>query len=142
MKPQQGFSLVELLVVFAILAILAVIAVPQLIQYRERAQDASALASVDGLSTAVLAALYQGVSSQQQLNQALDVPGSDASDYQTVRINYNSGDVRLTAQASGENRFVQYQLNAQSRSWQCQTVTSLAGGIPVASADDRVKGCD
>jgi prepilin-type N-terminal cleavage/methylation domain-containing protein len=52
MKRQQGFSLIELLIVVAVIGIIAAIAVPNLIRSRDAAQEASAIASLRTLATA------------------------------------------------------------------------------------------
>ena len=52
-KMQQGFTLIELMIVVAIIGILAAVALPQYQDYTIRAKIGNALSSVDTLKTAV-----------------------------------------------------------------------------------------
>ncbi|MEA9750986.1 pilin [Xanthomonas campestris pv. raphani] len=59
MKKQQGFTLIELMIVIAIIAILAAIAIPQYNDYTARAQLAEAFTLASGLKTPIAEAYSQ-----------------------------------------------------------------------------------
>ena len=52
MKRNQGFSLLELLIVVAIILIIATIAIPSLLRSRQAAQESSAVAQIRTVNTA------------------------------------------------------------------------------------------
>ena len=59
MKNDQGFSLLELLIVVAIIMIIAMVAVPSLLRSRQAANEVSAVAHLRNITTAQISYSYR-----------------------------------------------------------------------------------
>lgn len=99
MKNQQGFSLVELLIVVAIIAIIAAIAVPSLLTSKSAANEASAIQGCRTIGGAEIA--YAATNNQQYTDLTTLASGSfiDARFTQASGYNgytYASGDIPNT----------------------------------------------
>jgi prepilin-type N-terminal cleavage/methylation domain-containing protein len=68
MKDQQGFSLIELMIVVAIIGIIATLAIPKFLNYQAKAQQAEVRVN--------LGAIYQNMISQTQPNNVAGYTGS------------------------------------------------------------------
>ena len=70
MKQQQGFSLIELLIVVGIIGALTAIAVPAFEKYREKSEVTAAIASVKSMRTAIDISISE---------KSADFPADDAA---------------------------------------------------------------
>ena len=65
MKKQQGFTLIELMIVVAIIGILAAIAIPAYQDYTRRAQVSEGLSLAAGVKTAVADVVHYGAGKEE-----------------------------------------------------------------------------
>ena len=94
MKKQQGFTLIELMIVVAIIAILAAIAISQYQDYVIRSQVSEGSALADGTKTAV-AEFYQnkGYFPASNASAGLSAPGGISGEYvDQVDVDGNADD--------------------------------------------------
>jgi prepilin-type N-terminal cleavage/methylation domain-containing protein len=103
MKKQQGFSLIELLIVVAIIAIIAAIAVPSMLQARMAANESSAIQGCRTIGSAEVA--FAAINNQSYTTTALLVSGGFIDNRFTSGFNgytYSSGQ-ETVAGSSGAN---------------------------------------
>ena len=110
MKNNQGFSLLELLIVVAIILIIATIAIPSLLRSRQSANESAAVASLKTVSTAEVNYQTATLNSYGDLNMLVTAGMLDSGMLRT-RSGYNysvtlapSGlDYTVTANANTSN---------------------------------------
>ncbi|SMY36483.1 pilin [Photobacterium andalusiense] len=81
MKKQQGFTLIELMIVVAVIGVLSAIAIPQYQKYVAKAEGAAALATLTGLKTNVEAyTVENGTFPVAGIESDLGVPDAELGD--------------------------------------------------------------
>ncbi|CAH1544706.1 MULTISPECIES: pilin [Vibrio] len=133
-KKQQGFTLIELMIVVAVIGVLAAIAIPQYQKYVAKSEVASALATMTGVKTNVEAfAVENGEfpdgSSTNQTEADLGVPGTIPSgDITFTAASSAAGTITFGFDASGVSNLIagkNFDLKrASDGTWTCDGSTS------------------
>ena len=134
-KLQQGFTLIELMIVVAIIGILAAIAIPAYQDYTIRAQVSEALSLADGAKTAVAeyftnrgsfppsnasAGLATATAiTGNYVSQVVAAQGANASQGTITATFSNSGSHKANAAITGSTLVLTGTGNAGSISWTC-----------------------
>ncbi|OOF12554.1 hypothetical protein BZG82_01115 [Salinivibrio sp. PR5] len=111
MQKQQGFSLIELLVVLGIIGALTAIAIPQYQKYQDKAKVTAAIATLTNMRSVVEAyVMEEGKFPEKTAGKTLGIPddvtltpvkGVEGNMSLTVQGLPGGGDVKLSRTAAG-----------------------------------------
>ncbi len=128
MQKQQGFTLIELMIVVAIIGILAAIAIPQYQNYVARSQFSEAHSLLSGARTAVQERVDQGrdfsfddLGLQTQGQHGAITSDDDYSGGTTYALVFTFGDGDTNANANLDEETVTYTYDADEGTWSCVT---------------------
>ncbi|MGI9225532.1 MAG: pilin [Woeseiaceae bacterium] len=140
MKKQQGFTLIELMIVVAIIGILAAIAIPAYQDYTIRAQVSEGINLASGAKAAISeyfmdSGALPGSNGDAGLEAAANITGNYASNVAVggsgvVTVTYSGADVN--AQIAGQTLTLTPTTNAGSVQWACASGTLQAKHVPSA----------
>ena len=151
---QQGFTLIELMIVVAIIGILAAIAIPQYQDYVARSQISRAVGEVSALKTAVEEELMRGNDPSSVDATGNNAPGSAEEELGWTDSNLMSSAPNITIDDGGTGNItatldgsvssgingVQVQLNRTADgTWTCAT---LPNGASAFDASLAPSGCE
>lgn len=129
MKPysQQGFSLVELMIVITIIGILAVIAAPSYQNYPKRARFAEVIAATSPFKIAIAIALQQGDALTDLNLGEHGVPPSPDATKNLAHIKVNKGVITATGtKAAGGATYI-LKPNVDGSAWTIEGTCVSAG---------------
>ena len=139
-KVQQGFTLIELMIVVAIIGILAAIAIPAYQDYTIRAQVSEGL-SLSGAAKAAVTEYYQDRGTLPNTNTLAGLPASNtiAGDYVSdvavgangvITVTYSGAEAH--ALISGDTITLTPNTTAGSVNWVCDSTTIADNHVPAA----------
>ncbi|KJF99412.1 pilin [Photobacterium leiognathi] len=128
MKKQQGFTLIELMIVVAVIGVLSAIAIPQYQKYVQKGALASALASATALKTNYED--YVAVSGAAP-TQASDI-GAVSFSLGTIGVTSGAITANITKGGGKDNSIVL--TRSSGGSWSC----AISGA---AASDVKLNGC-
>ncbi len=134
-RKQQGFTLIELMIVVAIIAILAAIAIPLYLNYTAQAEGSEATTLADGAKTAIVAYYNENGSFPANNSSAGEASSKSINGKYVFSVNIDKGVITATFRngtgvakpIQGAHIILSPYTNAGSVAWTCQ-VTDSSGG--------------
>lgn len=114
---QQGFTLIELMIVVAIIGILAVIAIPSYQNYTKRARFAEVIAATAPFKTAVAMALQEGDPMGELKNGGHGIPSAPASTKNLASLTVDNGIITATGSEIVNGASYILKPNADGSAW-------------------------
>ena len=140
MKKQQGFTLIELMIVVAIIGILAAIAIPAYQDYTIRAQVSEGINLASGAKAAIAEYFMDSgvlpiTNAEAGLEAAANITGNYASSVTVgaagmVTVQYSGPEVNQ--QINGQELTLTPTTNAGSVQWTCLNTSLAAKHVPSA----------
>ncbi|WP_318457952.1 pilin [Photobacterium leiognathi] len=130
MKKQQGFTLIELMIVVAVIGVLSAIAIPQYEKYVAKSQAASALATISALKTNVESYIaentdFPAVSATSAGDAALGMPASELGTLTLATGNASGADGTITYSFTNASSLLNTKTLSMNRdgsgNWKCTT---------------------
>jgi type IV pilus assembly protein PilA len=136
MGREEGFTLVELLVVMLILGLLAAIAIPSFFNQRDKAKDADAKAAVRTAQTAM--ETYATDNGGSYLNAIAGVVGPPPTGLRAIETTLNDANLSLPVAATAST----YTVRVTSSTGNTFDITRNANGQTTQTCDtDGSAGC-
>jgi len=141
-KMQQGFTLIELMIVVAIIGILAAIAIPAYQDYTIRAQVSEGMNLAAAAKAAVAEDfLNEGVPPANRLDAGMTANATDTSGKYVTSVGVANGVITVTygneANAGIQNQtltLTPYESTDLSVAWRCGNAPAPAGTAPMGTA--------